>query len=254
MSSRGVVRAGAEDEHREDADGRLVPGDVDGREGVRRDRRGELVCHADDGERDEPEHGTAVGDDEQEGHDRGGRREQPQVRPVEDGGQVGLDGRGPGDLRGDPVRQVGAHLGAQVGDDLSGLRRVRRVDGHDDERRAAVVGHRGRSPRRPGQLAREARDGPELLRGQRRVAAEQHDRRRPVGLGDLLEQLGRREAVGADGHRGGGRRATLGLADDADDGAGAEQGGEGEQPRDPASSDEVGEPLHGRPSLGWFGK
>ena len=74
-----VVGARAEDEHREDADGRLVPDDVECRERVRRQHGGEPVGDADDDEREDPEDRAAVGQHEQQGDDGGGGDEQADV-------------------------------------------------------------------------------------------------------------------------------------------------------------------------------
>ena len=116
-----VVGTGTEDEHREDADRRLVPEHVEGGEGVRGQHGGQLVGDADDGERHQPEERAAVGDDEQDRHDGCRGREQAEVRAVEHGREVGLDGRRAGDLRGEALGQVGLGGGAQVGDHVSGL-------------------------------------------------------------------------------------------------------------------------------------
>ena len=119
-----VVGAGAEDEDGQDPDRRLVPEDVGRREDAGGGHRSELVGDADDRQRHEPEERAAVGDDEQEGHDRGGGREEAGVRAVEDRGEVGLDGGRAGDLRRQPVGEVGLGGGADLRDDVGRLGRV----------------------------------------------------------------------------------------------------------------------------------
>ncbi len=101
---QGVVGARAEDEDREDADGRLVPDDGECRERVRREHGCESVGDADDEEREDPEDRAAVGQHEQQGDDGGGGDEQAGVGALEDRGEVGLDGCRAGDLCGDAPR------------------------------------------------------------------------------------------------------------------------------------------------------
>src|SRR5690606_13287513 len=55
---QGVVRARTEDEDRQDADGGVVPRDAGRLEHVGRRGGGELVGHADDGQRDDPQDGA----------------------------------------------------------------------------------------------------------------------------------------------------------------------------------------------------
>ena len=243
---QGVVGAGTEDEHREDADRRLVPQHVEGCQGVGRDDRGELVGDGDDGQGHEPEHRAAVGDDEQDRDDgcRGG--EQAEVGPVEDGGEVGLDGRGAGDLGGQPVGQVRLGRLPEVADDLGGLHGVTGVDRDEDRRRGAVLGDHGRGARRSRKGARLLLDERELLGGERLVAAVEHDGGGPLGLGQLGAQLGGGLAVGAVGEGCDGGRGPLCLADDADDGACAENGHEGDDPGHPLPGDEVCNLAHRR--------
>ena len=142
-----VVGAGTEDEHREDADRRLVPLDVEGGQGARREHGRELVGDADHGERHEPEHRAAVGDDEEQGDDAGRRAEQAEVGAVEDRGEVGLDRGRPGDLGGEPVGQVGLGRGAQLGHDVRGLGGVVADDGDEDRGGGAVLGDDAVAPR-----------------------------------------------------------------------------------------------------------
>ena len=99
---QGIVGSCAEDEDRKDADRRLVPRDINRGERAGGQDAGQLVGHADNGERDEPQYGAAVGDHQQDGDDRGGGEQKTHIRPVEDGGEIGLDGCGAGDLDGQP--------------------------------------------------------------------------------------------------------------------------------------------------------
>ena len=151
---QGVVGAGAEDEHREDADRRLVPHDVERRERVGREHGRQPVGHADDDEREDPEDRAAVGEHEQQRHDRGGRDEQACVGPGEDGGEVGLDRGRARHLGGDAVGQVGLDGRADLLDGLGGRGRVVGVHRHDREQRRAVLAALQRRPAGTGHLRR----------------------------------------------------------------------------------------------------
>ena len=76
----GVVRAGPEDEHADDAGVELQIETVADRRGH---APGEPVGGADDDERQQPEDGRAVGDDEEERDDGDRDDEQGEVRAVE---------------------------------------------------------------------------------------------------------------------------------------------------------------------------
>ena len=149
---QGVVRAGAEHQHRQDADRRLVPGHAEEVEDLGGQHGGGPVGQADHDERDDPQHRAAVGQDQQDRHHERGRAEQPEVGALEDRGQVGLDRRRPGDLGRDAVRDVGVQGLAQVADGLGDLGRARALDRDDPDRRGAVLaGHErgGRVARSP---------------------------------------------------------------------------------------------------------
>jgi hypothetical protein len=118
---QGVVGAGAEDEHGQDAGRRLVPRGAGQLQDVGGDHDGEAVGHADDDEGHQPEHGAAVGQDQQDRHHGGGGGQQREVGAFEDLGQVGLDRRRARDLRGDPVRCGLGQLLAQVLDGGGGV-------------------------------------------------------------------------------------------------------------------------------------
>ena len=149
---QGVVGAGAEHEDREDADGRLVPDDREGRERVCREHGCESVRDADDDEREDPEDRAAVGQHEQQGDDGGGGDEQARVGALEDRGEVGLDRGRPGHLGRDALGQVGLDDLADVAHQGRCGRRVRGVDGHDGERGRAVLAALERSTACAGDL------------------------------------------------------------------------------------------------------
>ena len=103
-------------------------------------------------------------------------------------------------------------------DGLGGRRRVVGVDRHDGEQRRAVLAALHRRPAGAGHLGEPGLDGGHVARRQLSgVGAEEHDGRRPLGLGQLLAQLDGRGAVGADGQGVGRRRGAGRLPDDADD-------------------------------------
>ena len=133
---QGVVRAGPEDQHREDADRGLVPRRPGRPEHVGGQHGGQPVRDPHDDEGDDPQDRAAVGEDEQERNDRGGSEQQPGVGALEDGTQVGLDRGRARDLHGDAGRGLGAQLAAQG---LDGCRDLG-VGGAGDRRtpRAAV--------------------------------------------------------------------------------------------------------------------
>jgi hypothetical protein len=108
---QGVVGARAEHQHGGDAGRRPVDGDV-ADAGDRLDDLGRhAVAEADDGERDQPEPRAAVGHDQQQRHDARRRRQEPDVRSLEHGAEVGLDGGGAGHLRGEPGRECVVDVG-----------------------------------------------------------------------------------------------------------------------------------------------
>ena len=134
----------------------------------------------DDGQRHQPEERAAVGDDEQDRHDgcRGG--EQAEVRAVEHGGEVGLDGRRAGDLRGHALGEVRRRGGAQVGDDVGRLDGILGGDRDDDRCGRAVLGHHGGCAGGSGQGAGLLLHRGERVGGEGLVAAvEHHGRRAP---------------------------------------------------------------------------
>ena len=164
-----VVGARAEDQHRQDADGRLVPG----RRRVRASvwvasTAASLVGDAHDEQRDDPQDRAAVGDHEQDRDDRGGGREQAEVGAVEDGGEVGLDGRRAGDLGADPSGAFASSWCAHRVDRVGDVRGAGGRDGEDADRRLAVRARddhraalrhadvaRRRDPGRPGSARAE---------------------------------------------------------------------------------------------------
>ena len=209
-----------------------------------RRHRGELVGDTDDSERHEPQDRAAVGDDEQEGDDGCRRGEQAEVRPVEDGREVGLDGGGAGDLGCQAVREVCLGCLPQVADDLGGLYCVTRVHGDEHRGGSSVLRHGGGSTGRPRQRACPFLDDGQLIRGQGCVAAVEDDGRGPLCLGQLGSKLGGGLAVGAvrqRGHRGG---RPLGLPDHTDDRPGAENGHQREDAGHPLARDGVCKVAH----------
>ena len=234
-----VVGAGAEDEHREDARGRGVPGDAEDRHDLGREDRGEPVGHGHDGERDQPQHRAAVGEQQQQRDHAGRGQQQPHVGAVEDRGEVGRDRCRSGDLGGHAVGSARRRLLAQVG-------------------HGVVGGGRCSSPRpgrRPGRRSRpstapaSASSGPSsrglvlevgelLLRELALVRGVEHDRDRGVVLGQLVAQLGGRRAVRAAGQRV--RRALVvgALAEQPERERGQDEGQQRHGPRRTASGDQ----------------
>ena len=198
---QGVVGAGAEDEHRQDAGGRAVPGDAEGRHDLGREDGGEPVGDGHDGQRDQPQHRAAVGEQQQQRDDAGGRQQQPHVGAVEDGGEVGLDGRRAGDLGGDARRErrpTPARAGRATASSVAcvaaspgpGRRRGRRC-------RPSTAPASAPSGCRARRLVLQV--GELLRRELALVGGVEHDRDRRVVLGQLVAQLGRLRAVGAPG-------------------------------------------------------
>ena len=203
---QGVVGAGAEDEHATGCRRSTRPRRRRRRPGLGGEDGGEPVGDADDGERDQPEHRAAVGDDQQQRDHAGGGEQQVGVGAVEDRGQVGLDGGRAGDLAVDAVGGVVASCVAQLGD-LVGV-----VGGRGRTRRArrrwravpssATTGPVGAlaAPTRPrvsSPAACSAIAAPASSVELAPRAVHEHDRRPGPRLGELLAQLGAQRAVGA---------------------------------------------------------
>ena len=246
----GVVRAGTEDEHGEDARDGGVEHDAEGGRDAGRDDAREAVGDADDSEGHEPQPGAAVGDEEEHGDDDDGRQQQREVRALEDGrdvdleafrsAQVDVDAGQP--LGGDRAQLVGAlGLHADVGDD---------VEGNGDEGDRGVIRHRGRRHEvlggELGQVGRALRDGGDVVAVELAgLAREDEQRGRAVGARQLLLQRFDLRGLGAVGQPDGRCRLLLVAGARREDRDG---GGEGDDEHDPGGAgggDEPEQRAHG---------
>jgi hypothetical protein len=233
------------------------------------------VGRPDDQQRDDPEQGAAVGDEQEQRDDAGRGQQQAGVGAVEDRAEVGLDGGRTGDLHRDSLRGTSAQVGAQDGDGGGGLGVAgggygKNADGGgavgaEDERygssgtngaaKGAVRrrpragrGHRRGSGggRRLGQLGGERL----AQRGQRvggqapLVSAEHGDGRGVTSLREAFLQLDHPGGVSA-GHEGGGRaRGVGGLAPGTDPGASDQEAENGDDPREAWAQEEAEQCSH----------
>ena len=138
---------------------------------------------ADDGERDQPQHRAAVGEQQQQRDHAGGRQQQPHVGAVEDRGEVGRDGRRAGDLGGDAVGGA-ARTPARAGRPRRRRWRRRCSPATGTTTRAAVPSFDGTSsaPSRPQLPAWSFRSASCCGRELALVGGVEHDRHRRVVL------------------------------------------------------------------------
>lgn len=184
----GVVGPGAEDEDGDDA---RVEGEAARLPDDSGHPPGHLVGDADDGERDEPQDGGAVGEQEQQRDDPEGHREEGEVGAVEGRGDVGAEGRAAGHLHVELGRCVVGHLGAQVldGRDLGGAV-LAHLDGHGDRRGHPVLAHLRVRPR-GAEAGRELAEGTLVGARQAGVVPRRRDEQDGSGVaaGEALELL-----------------------------------------------------------------
>ncbi len=134
-----VVGARPEHEHADDA-GIELEAPVGPHRGG--DPTGEAVGQHDHHQRHQPQHGGAVGEDQQGRHDQDRHRQQGEVRTVEGGGDIGPEGGTAGDLQGDSLDRVVSERGAQGVDGLGCLGVVRpHGDRCDQQGRLPVLAH-----------------------------------------------------------------------------------------------------------------
>ena len=191
-----VVGTGTEDEHREDARDRAIERDARGvRHQASRDARDE-VGDTDHGKRNDPQHGTAVGDDEQQGNNECRHTEQHEVGTLEHRRDVDQEAFG---TREPHLNAVGQAVRSNRANLVGALRlhahAVFNRERKHHERRRAIVRNGGRRheaiERDVGQLDRALGDRGDVVVAQlTALAAKDEQTARGVVVGKLLLQRG----------------------------------------------------------------
>ena len=178
---QGIVGAGAEDEHRQDARYRGIQGDASERGDPGRGDAREAVGGSHDDQRHQPEPRAAVGDEQQNRNDDHCRQQQREISTLEDGGNVDGEALGTGEQSGQPARKVCVGGGAKLLGAV-GLRRniLDDLQRHDDQGCSAVVGDRGRRHevvlREPRQVGCRCGDRLDVGIGQLRAVATEDEK------------------------------------------------------------------------------